>query len=110
MQLPLNVILYRLSANSIYESQNTSLSKAYDGVKLFDRDYTPEDGKQYLYLMSEDILCSYSSRLLNSSFLPRILFCASARTRTPIPSSFTRDFLLYSFTQTTHFPMYSTKS
>ncbi|MCI9615609.1 MAG: hypothetical protein HFG93_10695 [Dorea sp.] len=88
MQLPLNVILYRLSANSIYESQNTSLSKAYDGVKLFDRDYTPEDGKQYLYLMSEDILCSYSSRLFEQQFLTTDTFLCVCQNKDTHPEQF----------------------
>lgn len=69
MQLPLNVILYKLSANSNYESQNIDLSKAYDGIKLFDMDYTPEERKKYIYLLSEEMLITYSSLLLGQQIL-----------------------------------------
>lgn len=69
MQLPLNVILYQLSANSIYESQNLDLSKAYDGIKLFDMDYMPEENKKYIYLLSEEMLHTYSSLLLGQQIL-----------------------------------------
>ena len=36
MQIPLNVLLYSLSANSIFEVQKTNLSDTFDGIKLFD--------------------------------------------------------------------------
>lgn len=43
MQLPLNVLLYKLSVNSNFETQNIDLSRNYDGIKLFDVDYVQED-------------------------------------------------------------------
>ena len=66
MQLPLNVILYQLSANSLYESQNINLTTDYDGVKFFDINFTLEDSKRYLYLLSEEMLRTYSDQITNS--------------------------------------------
>lgn len=37
MRIPLNVLLYQLSANSIYENQNIDLTCSFDGVQLFDQ-------------------------------------------------------------------------
>ena len=48
MQLPLNVLLYKLSVNSNFETQNIDMSKTYDGIKLFDVDYVQEDERDYL--------------------------------------------------------------
>lgn len=81
MQLPLNVILYQLSANSIYESQNIDLSKAYDGIKLFDIDYSPEENKKYIYLLSEEMLLTYSSLLLGQQILNTNTFLCVCQNR-----------------------------
>ena len=67
MQLPLNVLLYQLSANSNFDAQNIDLSCTYDGIKLFDAGYIPDSNKQYLYLISEDMLV-HSSILLSQQF------------------------------------------
>ena len=69
MRLPLNVLLYQLSANSIFESQNLDLSGRYDGIKLFDIDYEPEDNKNYLYLISENMMKTYGTLWMGQQIL-----------------------------------------
>lgn len=74
MKLPLNVLLYQLSANSIFESQNLDLSRPYDSIKLFDMDYEPEDDKSYLYLISENMLKTYGTLLMGHQILSTSTF------------------------------------
>lgn len=78
MQLPLNVLLYQLSANSNFDAQNIDLSCTYDGIKLFDANYIPDSNKQYLYLISEDML-AHSSILLSQQFLSTSVFLCVCR-------------------------------
>lgn len=56
MQIPLNVILYQLSANSIYETQNVDLTCSFDGVQLFDKHQLCEERGTELYLVSDQVL------------------------------------------------------
>lgn len=59
MQLPLNVLLYRLAANSIYETLNIDLSESFVGLKLFDINSlltAPDDIKRELYLITAEEL------------------------------------------------------
>lgn len=74
MQVPLNVILYQLSANSIYESQNIDLSTTYDGIKLFDADFIPTENKRYLYLVSAKTLINDSIGFLCRQILNTSVF------------------------------------
>lgn len=69
MQIPLNVLLYRLSANSIYETQNIDLSKNFDGIKLFDEEYASHAEKNYLYMISDTTFRSEASLLLGQQIL-----------------------------------------
>lgn len=55
MQIPLNVLLYRLAANSIYETLNIDLSESFSGLKLFDINSmldTLDAPKRELYLIT----------------------------------------------------------
>lgn len=45
-------------------------------------------GKQYLYLMSEDILCSYSSRLFEQQFLTTDTFLCVCQNKDTHPEQF----------------------
>lgn len=74
MQLPLNVLLYKLSVNSNFETQNIDMSKTYDGIKLFDVDYVQEDERDYLYLISESMLKSHESLLIGQQILSPCTF------------------------------------
>lgn len=74
MQITLNVLLYQLSANSIYESQNVDLSTAYDGIKLFDVNFIPERDKHYLYLVSAKMLMNDSTVFLCQQILSTSVF------------------------------------
>ena len=85
MQLPLNVLLYKLSVNSNFETQNIDLSRNYDGIKLFDVDYFQEDERNYLYLISESMLKSHESLLLGQQILSSCTFlcvCGMDKTMT----------------------------
>lgn len=74
MQITLNVLLYQLSANSIYESQNVDLSTAYDGIKLFDTNDIPDSDKRYLYLVSAQKMISDTTRFLCQQMLGNNVF------------------------------------
>ena len=50
MLIPLNVLLYQLSANSIYESQNIDLTGNFDNVQLFDQEQLNAEFGDELYL------------------------------------------------------------
>ena len=65
MYLPLNVLLFQLSDNCTYQSQNVDLTRRFEGIKLFNADVVPDEGSNYLYLVSEGMLASHSSSLLN---------------------------------------------
>lgn len=91
MQIPLNVLLYRLSAESIYEVQNTDLSIAYDGIKLFVADDIPKDNQRYLYLISEKMLQMYSWQLLCRQFLAKNVFLCIASDKTSHVSDFNNE-------------------
>lgn len=62
MQIPLNVLLYQLSANSIYESQNIDLTCNFDGVQLFDQEQLSGEYGNELYLVSDQVLLNAVSR------------------------------------------------
>lgn len=77
MKIPLNIILYRLSANSIYETQNIDLSQGYNGVKLFSSDsYITNNHSNYLYIISPDILQRPALKETQGSFL---CICSGAK-------------------------------
>ena len=79
MQIPLNVLLYSLSANSIFEVQKTNLSDTFDGIKLFDINEPSYSGKNYLYLVTTQMLKSYSSHFLCEQILSsRVFLCICA--------------------------------
>ena len=56
MLIPLNVLLYQLSANSIYESQNIDLTGNFDNVQLFDQEQLNAEFGDELYLVSDQVL------------------------------------------------------
>ena len=69
MKIPLNIILYRLSANSIYETQNIGLSQGYHDVKLFHaNDDRYCDHTNYLYMISPDDLHEAALKSAPGSF------------------------------------------
>ena len=78
MQITLNVLLYRLAANSIYETQNLNLSEKFNTVKLFDINALlsdTEDPYKNLYIVTtkqlsenEDKIHAYNLHV-NSTFL-----------------------------------------
>lgn len=77
MKIPLNIILYRLSADSIYETQNIDLSQGYNGVKLFSSDnYAADNYSNYLYIISPDILQEPAFKETPDSFL---CICSEAK-------------------------------
>lgn len=85
MKVPLNAILYQLSADSIYDSQNINLSKGFDGIKLFDENYSGDTDKNYIYMGSEDVFRNYSSLLLSQQLLsPCSFFCITSDENTRI--------------------------
>lgn len=79
MKIPLNVLLYQLSPNSIYESQNIDLSKGIDGIKLFDEDDAGDSEKNYIYMGSEEMFRTYSPLLLSQQQLsPCSFLCVTS--------------------------------
>ncbi|MCQ2507179.1 MAG: helix-turn-helix domain-containing protein [Dorea sp.] len=56
MRIPLSVLLFALSPNAEYESQNIDFLSQYEGVKLYDPNSVDEEGNpNYLYMISPDI-------------------------------------------------------
>ena len=80
MLIPLNVLLYQLSANSIYESQNIDLTGNFDNVQLFDQEQLNAEFGDELYLVSDQVLLNTLSRTPENQY-----FCASARMKNFIP-------------------------
>ena len=74
MQLPLNVILYQLSANSIYETQNIDLACTFDGVQLFDQEQFPEKYGTELYLVADQVLLNALHRNPEQKFTSDCVF------------------------------------
>ena len=70
MQVPLNVLLYRLSSNSIYETLNIDLSESFSCLRLFDMNAmlsVSDDTNKDFYLInsetllqSTDAICAYN--------------------------------------------------
>lgn len=79
MQITLNVLLYKLAANSIYETQNINLSDTFNSVKLFDLQSilsNTENASKKLYLVSTEQLLENESQLLSSApYTNTIFFC-----------------------------------
>ncbi|MCU6761693.1 Sugar diacid utilization regulator [uncultured Roseburia sp.] len=85
MQLPLNVLLYRLSPNSRYDIQNTDLSCRFDGIQLFDANETPIENQNFLYLVSEKMLRGYANKFLLEQLMSKCVFlCISSDDDTTI--------------------------
>ncbi len=91
MQITLNVLLYRLSANCIFEVQNTNLSNSFEGVKLFDINEVTNTDKQYLYLVSDKMLRSYASKLLCQQILSSNVFLCICSDESIHASDFNKD-------------------
>lgn len=78
MQIPLNVLLYRLASNSIYETLNIDLSESFSCLRLFDITAmlsASDSTSRELYLITSDTLyentdtiCAYNFNK-NSVFL-----------------------------------------
>ena len=62
MRIPLNVLLYQLSANSIYEAQNIDLTCSFDGVQLFDQGQLSGAYENELYLVADQVLLNALNR------------------------------------------------
>lgn len=70
MQIPLNVLLYRLASNSIYEKSNLALSESFSCLRLFDINAMlsfSNDANKELYLVTSeellkntDTICAYN--------------------------------------------------
>lgn len=70
MQIPLNVLLYRLAANSIYETSNLDLSESFSYLRLFDINamlsFSDAVDKELYLITSEelikntDTICAYN--------------------------------------------------
>ena len=74
MLIPLNVLLYQLSANSIYESQNIDLTGNFDNVQLFDQEQLNAEFGDELYLVSDQVLLNALSRTPEDQFPSRCVF------------------------------------
>ena len=74
MLIPLNVLLYQLSANSIYESQNIDLTGNFDNVQLFDQEQLHAEFGDELYLVSDQVLLNALSRTPEDQFPSRCVF------------------------------------
>ena len=74
MLIPLNVLLYQLSANSIYESQNIDLTGNFDNVQLFDQEQLNAEFGDELYLVSDQVLLNTLSRTPENQFPSRCVF------------------------------------
>lgn len=77
MQITLNVLLYRLSSNSNYETQNLDLSETFNAVKLFDMNAmisAVEDDYKNIYIVTPEQLLENADKLfafhlhMNSTF------------------------------------------
>ena len=94
MQIPLNVLLYQYSANSIYEVQNADLSVSYDGIQLFDQDYVPENNYRNLYLISTQMLASSATEYLCHQILNNSVFLCICQDETIHVDAFPKDLSL----------------
>lgn len=74
MQIPLNVILYQLSANSIYETQNVDLTCSFDGVQLFDKNQLRGERGNELYLVSDQVLLTALDKTADNGPLSKCVF------------------------------------
>lgn len=74
MRIPLNVLLYQLSANSIYENQNIDLTCSFDGVQLFDQTQLAGTYENELYLVADQVLLTALSRTSNQDFQSNCTF------------------------------------
>ena len=74
MRIPLNVLLYQLSANSIYENQNIDLTCSFDGVQLFDQTQLAGTYENELYLVADQVLLTALSRTSDQGFQSNCTF------------------------------------
>lgn len=74
MKLPLSVLMYQVSDDYDYDTVNVDVSSAYDGIKLFDEGELENDGGQYLYLISEEMLGKYHNDFACSKILSVSVF------------------------------------
>ncbi len=85
MQIPLNVLLYRLSPNIRFQTQNIDISSTFGGIQLFDANDAVDDSRTSLYLVSEGMLRSYTNKFLCEQFLNSSVFlCISSSETTDI--------------------------
>lgn len=82
MYLPLNVLLFQLSDQCTYQSQNVDLTRQFEGIKLFNAEVVPDEGSRYLYLVSEGMLASHGSSLLSHQILSDTTFLCICRQET----------------------------
>ena len=85
MLIPLNVLLYQLSANSIYESQNIDLTGNFDNVQLFDQEQLNAEFGDELYLVSDQVLLNALSRTPEDQFPSRCVFLCICQDENFIP-------------------------
>ena len=76
MRIPLNVLLYQLSANSIYENQNIDLTCSFDGVQLFDQTQLAGTYENELYLVADQVLLTELQTRISSQ---TVRSCVSVR-------------------------------
>lgn len=66
MQITLNVLLYRLSSNSNYETQNLDLSETFNAVKLFDMNAmlsVVEEPYKNIYIVTPEELFEHADKI-----------------------------------------------
>ena len=77
MQIPLNVLLYRLSSNSIYETLNIDLSESFSCLRLFDMNAmlsVSDDTNKDFYLISSEILLQSTDAICAYNFNKSCVF------------------------------------
>ena len=77
MQIPLNVLLYRLSSNSIFETLNIDLSESFSYLRLFDLNAMlsiSDDINKELYLITSEDLCRNTDAICAYNFHKNSIF------------------------------------
>lgn len=69
MKVTLNLVFHKLSSIKHIDCQNVDLSRAYDGIKLFDPNYVASDDNNYLFITSVDNFRRYNSLMVGKQIL-----------------------------------------
>lgn len=76
MQIPLNVLLFSFSTNSLFEVKNASLGDSFEGIKLFDPDAIPDGHRRCLYMTTVEELKSYTTYpIVQQGQCPHVFLC-----------------------------------